>query len=108
MAAKITIHEMSPEELNNLIQKTVKNEFEHMSNEFQKAFGEDDLISIGTACRLLGMSKKYFNILVDRGQFTVYHHMKERRFKRGEILEYRNKHKTNKKRGWGGNLQLLH
>ena len=45
MAAKITIHEMSPEELNNLIQKTVKNEFEHMSNEFQKAFGEDDLIN---------------------------------------------------------------
>lgn len=98
MAAKITIHEMSPEELRNQIQGMFKDEFENVSEKLQRAFGEDDLVSTGTACRLLGVSPKVFRILRDEGHFTVYHHLKERRYNRGEILGYRNKYKINRKK----------
>lgn len=99
MAAKITLHEMTPEELRKLLKELVRDEFDYIFKELQKSFGEDDLIPTGTASRLLGVCDKYMKILRDDGHFSVYHHLKERRYNRGEILEYREKYKINKKRG---------
>jgi hypothetical protein len=97
MADKITVHEMTPKELDERIQEIMKQEFNRMCVELQRSFGEDDLISTGSACRLLGVSSKYFKILIDRGEFTVYFHLKERRFNRGEILAYREQYVIKKR-----------
>lgn len=82
-----------------MLRTLVRLEFEAMNKELQRVIGEDDLVSTGTACRILGMSSKMLKILVDHGQFTVYHHLKERRYNRGELLDYRNQYRVNKKRG---------
>ena len=99
MPEKITVHEMTPDDLINLVEQLFDRKFQSVSDELQRIVGEDDLISTGTACRLLGVCSKVLKVLVDQGQFTVYHHLKERRYIRGEILEYRNKYRVNKKRG---------
>ncbi|MEL7123216.1 MAG: hypothetical protein AAFO07_27455 [Bacteroidota bacterium] len=90
----IILHNITPEQLKTMLKEMVKEEFEHINNEIQMAMGEDDLISIGTASRLLGMCKKVFGIYVKEGHFTVYYHLKERRFLRSEILDYRNRYKV--------------
>ena len=92
----IIIHSITPQELKEIIQELIQQEFEIINKEIQNVIGEDDLISTGTACRILGMCSKVFRILVQHGHFTVFHHLKERRFVRGEILEYRNKYRVNK------------
>ena len=99
MTNDIILQAISAKELEDMLRNMVRAEFEAMSEEIQRVVGEDDLVSTGTACRILGMSNKGLKILVDTGHFTVYHHMKERRYNRGELLEYRNKYRTNKKRG---------
>lgn len=99
MPEKITLHEIDAVEFENLIRKIIKEEFVDIDIKVQRAMGEDDLISIGTVCRLLGCSSKVVKPLIDQGYFTVYNHLKERRFKRSEILDYVNKYRTNKKRG---------
>jgi len=55
MAEKITLHEMSPEELKQMLRLLVQEEFETVNEELQRIIGEDDLVSTGTACRLLGV-----------------------------------------------------
>lgn len=90
---------MSPEELRKMLRELIQEEFEVINHEIQRAMGDDDLVSTGTVGRLLGICSKKVKILIDRGELSVYDHLKERRYNRGEILDYRNKHKTNRKRG---------
>ena len=99
MPEKITLHEITPVELKAMLQELVQEEFDSMNEELQRVIGEDDLVSTGTACRLLGMSVKSLKILTDRGEFSVYYHLKEKRFNRGELLDYRNRYLTKRKRG---------
>ncbi len=99
MPEKITLHEMTPDELRGILKEMVEEQFDSMNEKLQRAMGEDDLVSTGTACRLLGMSSKYLKIMTDRGEFSVYYHLKERRYNRGELLEYRNRYLTKRKRG---------
>ena len=90
------MHSVSPEELKEHIRELIRDEFQTINIEMQRVIGEDDLVSIGSACRILGVCSKVFRILVQDGHFTVFHHLKERRFIRGELLEYRNKWRTEK------------
>ena len=92
------LREVSPKELQALLRVLIREEFAKMNDEIQRALGEDDLISTGSACRLLGVSNKVFKYLLDEGHFTVYYHLKERRFNRGEILAWRNKRSLRKKK----------
>ena len=94
----IILHSVTPTELQELLTKLLREEFEHMNEELQRVIGEDDLISSGTACRLLGVSSKVLKYLLDEGHFTVFYHLRERRFRRSEILDYRNKYMVNKRR----------
>lgn len=92
----IVLHSIAPEELKIMIREMMKDEFQNINIEIQRVIGEDDLVSTGSACRILGVCSKVFRILVKDGNFTVFHHMKERRFIRAELLDYRNKWRTNK------------
>lgn len=94
----VILHTVTPNELQQMIRSTVKEEFEFINHEMQRIIGEDDLISTGTACRLLGICSKVMRHLVQEGHFTVFHHMKERRFVRAEILEFRNKSRVNRRK----------
>lgn len=67
-----------------------------MNQEVQRVIGEDDLVSTGTACRLLGVCSKVMRHLVKEGHFTVFQHMKERRYSRAEILDFRNRQRVKK------------
>lgn len=99
MPEKITLHEITPAEFKSMLREMIKEEFDYIFVELQKAMGEDDLIGTGSASRLLGMCTKSLKILSDRGEFSVYYHMKEKRFNRGELLKYREDHKIARKRG---------
>ena len=92
----IILHSITPAELKAMIRELVKEEFEVMNRELQRVMGEDDLVSTGTACRLLGVCSKVLRYLVNEGHFTVFHHMKERRFIRAELLEFRNRHRVSR------------
>lgn len=92
----IILHSVTPTELKEMLRSLVREEFELMNNEVQRVIGEDDLVSTGTACRLLGVCSKVMRHLIQEGHFTVFHHMKERRFVRAEILEFRNKNRVNR------------
>lgn len=94
--SSIVMHSIDPNDLKKMIQELIRAEFENINCEIQRVIGEDDLVSTGTACRILGVCSKVFRILVQNGHFTVFHHLKERRFIRGEILEYRNRYRINK------------
>jgi hypothetical protein len=99
MTNDIILQAISTQDLEDLLRKLVRAEFEAMNEEIQRVMGEDDLVSTGTACRILGISTKVFKVLLDQGHFTVFYHLKERRYSRGELLDYRNKYRVNKKRG---------
>lgn len=99
MPAMITLHEITPEELRNMIRTLVQEEFDSINEELQKVIGEDDLVSTGTACRILGVCSKVLKVLTDEGKFSVYYHLKEKRYNRGELLEYRNRYLLKRKRG---------
>ena len=92
----ILIQQITPNELEILIKNLIRSEFVHINKEIQRVIGEDDLVSTGTACRILGVCSKVFRILVQQGEFTVFHHLKERRFIRGELLEYRDRYRLSK------------
>lgn len=92
----VLVHSISPEELQDMIRQLIYEEFQSVSEEMQRIIGEDDLVATGTACRILGVCSKVFRILVQNGNFTVFHHMKERRFIRAELLEYRNRYMIKK------------
>ncbi|GJM35925.1 MAG: hypothetical protein DHS20C18_49260 [Saprospiraceae bacterium] len=92
----IILHAITPAELKEMLRTMVKEEFQEMNSEVQRVIGEDDLVSTGTACRLLGVCSKVMRYLVQEGQFTVFHHMKERRFVRAELLDFRNKHRVSR------------
>lgn len=94
----IILHSVTTSELQEMFRETVREEFEKMNTEVQRVLGEDDLVSTGTACRLLGVCSKQFRYLIQEGHFTVYHHLKERRFARAELLEFRNKTRINRTR----------
>jgi len=93
----IILHNITPVELREMLKQLVREELETVNTEWQRVIGEDDLVSTGTACRLLGMCAKVFRHLVQEGHFTVYYHLKEKRFPRGELLDYRNKYRVRKK-----------
>ena len=99
MTNDIILQAISTKELEEMLRTLIRSEFEAMNEELQRIMGEDDLVSTGTACRILGMSSRVLKDLVDLGYFTVYYHMKEKRYNRGELLDYRNKYRVNKKRG---------
>jgi len=99
MANEIILQSMSKQELEAMLRELVRTEFNTMNEEIQRVIGEDDLVSTGTACRILGVCAKVLRVLVDDGHFTVYWHLKERRYIRGELLDYRNQYRVNKKRG---------
>ena len=94
----VVLHSLAPTELEELITKVLQKELEHLNEQLQMVMGDDDLISSGTACRLLGVSSKILKVLLDEGYFTVFYHLRERRFRRSEILEYRNKYAVAKRR----------
>jgi|APTNR8051073442_1049403.scaffolds.fasta_scaffold03172_2 hypothetical protein len=99
MPEQITLHGMTPDELKFMLRQLVQEEFEAINEEMQRIIGEDDLVSTGTACRILGICSKVLKVLTDDGKFSVYYHLKERRYNRGELLEYRNRYLTRRKRG---------
>jgi hypothetical protein len=92
----VILHSITPAELKEMLRQMMREEFDLMNNEVQRVIGEDDLVSTGTACRLLGVCSKVLRYLIKEGRFTVFHHMKERRFIRGELLEFRNNHRVNR------------
>lgn len=92
----IILHAVTPFELKEMLQEMIKEEFELINREVQRVMGEDDLVSTGTASRLLGVCPKVMRYLVQEGHFTVFHHMKERRFVRAELLEFRNKRRIDR------------
>jgi DNA-binding transcriptional MerR regulator len=92
----IILHSITPAELKKLLREMIQEEFQQVNNEIQRIIGEDDLVSTGTAARLLGVCPKVLRYLVNEGHFTVFHHMKERRYPRAELLEFRNKKKVNR------------
>ncbi len=92
----IILHSITPDELTEILRKLIRKEFDVINKEMQRVMGEDDLVSTGTACRLLGVCSKVMRYLINEGHFTVFHHMKERRFVRAELLEFRNKKRVNK------------
>ena len=96
MTNEIILQSMSRIELRDMIQNLVRTEFDTINHELQRVLGEDDLVSTGTACRILGVCSKVLKVLADKGHFTVFWHLKERRYKRGELLDYRNTYRVNK------------
>lgn len=92
----IILHAITPHELKEMLREMVQEEFQIVNMELQRVIGEDDLVSTGTACRILGISTKVFRYLIQEGHFTVYHHMKERRFVRAELLEFRNRKRVSR------------
>lgn len=98
MAEQTPLHNVSLEDLQTLIQGLIRSEFASISAEVQRVIGDDDLVSSGTACRILGVCRKVFKILESQGHFSVFHHLKERRYLRSELLDYRNKHRVGKVR----------
>lgn len=74
----------------------IQEEFANVNEEVQRVIGEDDLVSTGTACRLLGVCSKVLLHLVREGHFTVFHHMKEKRYVRAELLTFRNQQRIRK------------
>lgn len=95
MTKSIILQSISTDDLSEMIRAIVKAEFENINTELQRIMGEDDLVSTGTACRILGVSSKVLKVLLDQGYFTTYHHLRERRYNRGELLAYRNKFRVN-------------
>ena len=94
--SNIILHSITPNELQEMLRTMMKEEFEELNKEVQLVIGEDDLVSTGTACRLLGVCSKVLRHLVNEGHFTVFPHLKERRYRRAELLEFRNKKRARK------------
>ena len=94
----IIIHNVTPEQHKAMMQEMIREEMERMFLELQTILADDDLISTGRAASLLGLCNKSFRVLASTKHFTVYQHLKERRFSRGEILEYRNQYKSRKRK----------
>ncbi len=92
----IILHSITPNELKEMIRDLLREEFEIINMELQRVLGEDDLVSTGTAGRLLGVCSKQLRYLIQEGHFTVFHHLKERRYIRAELLDFRNRKKVNK------------
>ena len=97
MQNEIILQSLSRDELRDMIQELVRREFTEINYELQRVVGEDDLVSTGTACRILGVCSKVLKVLAEQGHFTVFWHLKDRRYKRGELLDYRNKYRVNRK-----------
>ena len=96
MTNEIILQSMSREELRDMMQEMVRTEFQIINKEIQRVIGEDDLVSTGTACRILGVSSKVLKVLIQQGHFNVFAHIHDRRFSRGELLSYRNAYRINK------------
>ncbi|MCB0651497.1 MAG: helix-turn-helix domain-containing protein [Saprospiraceae bacterium] len=92
----IILHSITPAELKELLRELVREEFENINQEMQRVIGEDDLVSTGTACRILGVCSKVLRYLVQEGHFTVFYHMKEKRYIRAELLDFRNQHRVSR------------
>jgi len=99
MANDIILQAISIQEFKDTLREMIRSEFSTMNEELQRVFGEDDLVSTGSACRILGVCSKVLKVWTDQGHFTVFHHLKDRRYIRGELLDYRNQCRTNKRRG---------
>ena len=96
MTNEIILQSISKEELRDMVQEMVRTEFQIINREIQRVIGEDDLVSTGTACRILGVCSKVLKVLVQQGHFTVFTHISDRRYSRGELLSYRNSYRVNK------------
>ena len=92
----IVLHAITPQQLRELLRIMIREEFTTINKEVQMVIGEDDLVSTGTACRILGVCAKVLRHLVNEGNFTVFYHLKEKRYRRGELLEFRNRHRVRK------------
>lgn len=92
----IILHAVTPHELKEMLREMVQEEFKTVNMELQQVIGEDDLVSTGTAGRLLGVCSKQLRYLIQEGHFTVFYHLKERRYLRRELLEFRNKHRVDR------------
>ena len=91
----IILYAITPHELKELLQEMIREEFTEVNEEVQRVIDEDDLVSMGTACRLLGVCSKVPFFLVKEGHFTVFYHMKEKRYVQAKLLEFRNKCRVN-------------
>ena len=94
----LILHTTAPDELKEMIRNLIREEFALMNIELQRVMGDDDLVSTGSACRILGVCAKVLKVLVDDGHFTVFHHLKEKRYSRGELLDYRNKYMSRRRK----------
>ncbi|MEZ4991912.1 MAG: hypothetical protein R2824_15935 [Saprospiraceae bacterium] len=92
----VILHAITPHELKELLREMIREEFQDINQEMQRVIGEDDLVSTGTASRLLGVCSKQLRFMINEGHFTVYYHLKERRFVRAELLEFRNRKRVNR------------
>ena len=94
----IILHTITTGELQEMLTSILREEFQQLNLELQKVLGEDDLVGTGTACRVLGVCTKVLKYLVDEGHFTVFYHLREKRYRRSELLAYRNKYAVQKSR----------
>lgn len=99
MGNDIILQAISIQDFKDMLREMIQKEFNTMNDELQRVLGEDDLVSTGSACRILGVCSKVLKVYTDQGHFTVFHHLKDRRYIRGELLDYRNRYRVNKKRG---------
>ncbi|MCG8327771.1 MAG: hypothetical protein MI974_08810 [Chitinophagales bacterium] len=58
----IILHAITPAELKKMLREMIQEEFQQVNNEIQRVIGEDDLVSTGTAARLLGGGLKCYGI----------------------------------------------
>lgn len=92
----VMLHSVTPDELKELLREMIREEFQEINYEIQRIIGEDDLVSTGTAGKLLGVCSKQLRYLIQEGHFTVFHHLKERRYIRAELLDFRNRKRVNR------------
>lgn len=92
----VMLHSITPDDLKELLREMIREEFQEINYEIQRIIGEDDLVSTGTAGKLLGVCSKQLRYLIQEGHFTVFHHLKERRYIRAELLDFRNRKRVNR------------
>ncbi|PHN04338.1 hypothetical protein [Flavilitoribacter nigricans] len=69
----VMLHSITPDELKELLREMIREEFQEINYEIQRVIGEDDLVSTGTAGKLLGVCSKQLRYLIQEGHFTVFH-----------------------------------
>jgi hypothetical protein len=62
----IILQAISIQYFKDMLREMIRNEFNTMNDELQRVLGEDDLVSTGSACRILGVCSKALKVWADR------------------------------------------